>query len=120
MMSVLRRAQRALPPGGMLIFDLVTRRVASRATFVREGRDWFLVSRNTREPSGAWLRREITTFRQRGKGYRRSDEVHHVQLYDAADIARRLRALGFAVRVRRSLGSYELAPGRALFIARKR
>ena len=120
MMTALKRAYRALPPGGILMFDLVTPRVASNATFVREGEDWFLVSRNTREASGAWLRREITTFRRRGRHHRRSDEVHHVQLYDAADLARRVRQLGFAVRVRYSLGGHGLAPGRALFIARKR
>ena len=119
MMTALQRIARALPRGGLLIFDLVTDRVAAQATYVREGDDWFLVSRNTKESSGAWLRREITTFRRRGSGYRRRDETHHVQLYRAAEIARRVRQLGFTVQVRRSLESYELAPGRALFLARK-
>jgi len=35
-------------------------------------------------------------------------------------MAARLRSIGFTVRVRRSLAGYDLAPGRALFIARKK
>ncbi|NKB90082.1 MAG: methyltransferase domain-containing protein [Acidobacteria bacterium] len=120
MMTVLKRAHRALPAGGMLIFDLVTPRVPAQATFIRQGDDWFLVSENTRESAGAWLRRDITTFRQVGRNYRRSFEQHHVQLYDATLLADRLRRIGFAVRVRRSIDGYALAPGRALFLARKR
>jgi SAM-dependent methyltransferase len=120
MMSTIRRAHAALPAGGILLFDLVTPRVAQNAVYAREGEDWALISQNTRDRNGAWLRREITTFRRHGQTYRRGFETHHVQLYDAQDMARRLRGIGFAVRVRTSLADYALAPGRALFIARKR
>jgi SAM-dependent methyltransferase len=120
MMRVIRRVHRALPRDGLFIFDLVTPKVAEAATYARSGPDWALNSQNTRDRTGAWLRREITTFRRHGHGYRRGSAPPHVQLYDAANLSRRLRDLGFAVRVRKSLGDYDLAPGRVLFIARKR
>jgi SAM-dependent methyltransferase len=120
MMKTIRRAYDALPRDGIFLFDLVTPGVVRNALFARQGEDWALISHNTRDRGGAWLRREITTFRRRGRSYRRGAETHYVQLYAAQDMACRLRDIGFAVRVRTALAGYALAPGRALFIARKR
>lgn len=120
MTKLFRRARAALPPGGLFVFDLVTPTVAEHAVYFRKGPDWALASENSRTRAGTWLRREITTFHRHGRNYRRGLEVHWVQLYEAAEIAARLRDIGFSVRTRRRLGDYALTPGRCLFIARRR
>ncbi len=120
MTHLLRRVRAALPPGGLLVFDLVTPAVARHAVNFRKGSDWALASENSRDDSGAWLRREITTFVRHGGTYRRGSETHWVQLYTAGEIGERLRKMGFSVRIRRKLGGYGLLPGRSLFIARRR
>ncbi len=71
------------------------------------------------DPELGVLTRDITTFRQVGPQYRRSEERHVVQLWTREEIEEALRGAGFSVRVRRRYGGYRLAPGRLAFIARK-
>ncbi|MGB3559256.1 MAG: hypothetical protein WBA24_12010 [Geitlerinemataceae cyanobacterium] len=61
----------------------------------------------------------IITLRQMGKDYRRDDEVHLIQLYEATNIADKLDRVGFQVQMTRSYGQYELPKAHAAFIARK-
>jgi hypothetical protein len=51
--------------------------------------------------------------------YRRDDEIHHLRLCKATDVAEELRQVGFQTQILRSYGQYELPKAHAAFIARK-
>lgn len=116
----LKNVAAALRPGGIFIFDVrlrSTKPVAPR-TAARMGDDWACIADIEEDTSGR-LTREITTFRRRGRSYRRSHETHLLQLYSSAEIAEWLRALNFRVRTRKQYGDYRLGPRQAVFIAKK-
>ena len=94
-----------------------TKPVAPRIT-ARTGNDWACISRIEEDPAGR-LTRHITTFRRHGRGYRRSEETHRLQLHSQATITTWLDALGFHTRTRRSYGEYRLTPRQRIFIARR-
>lgn len=54
-----------------------------------------------------------------GEHYRRDEEVHHLRLYKAKDMAEKLREIGFQIPVMRSYGQYKLPKAHAAFIAHK-
>jgi SAM-dependent methyltransferase len=115
-----RRIYRALPPGGLFVFDLPEPgRGGDLRPSQRSGDDWACLVDYERDDARQILTRRIITFRRDGKLFRRSEEMHRVQLYDAHDIARRLRAIGFKVRIVRAYGDYSLPDGLAGFIAAK-
>ena len=103
LIHLFHRAYQALNPGGVLIFDVAGPNRAPKdvpRTQWSEGRDWAVLSRTTVRGRGL-LRRRITAFRKIGKLYRRSEEVHDLQLYAAGDLAKDLTACGFRVRLQR-------------------
>ncbi len=115
-----RRAQQALVPGGMLIFDIAEIGLGrGQPPTGRAGADWATLVRFEYDKRREQLIRHITTFRQAGERYRREQETHLVQLYVGSQIARQLRDAGFSVRTFRRLGNYQLSPKRLGFIARK-
>lgn len=111
------RVATALRPGGLFAFDLIVRdeRTPLAARGFREGRDWAVLSEVSER--GARLERRITTFRKLGSSYRRSHEVHAQRLVDPKEIARQLRAAGFAVTLAGAYGEVELLPRRKAFFA---
>jgi SAM-dependent methyltransferase len=114
------RAADALMPGGVLVFDIAeTGLDKGRAPTFRAGPDWACLLRFEYNDERDQLIRHITSFRKVGELYRRSEEVHRVQLYDRRAIAAMLRKVGFRVRMVRKFGGYSLLPGRTGFIARK-
>jgi SAM-dependent methyltransferase len=122
-----RRAFAALRPGGLLVFDVRepagdarrSGRASEPVTRGRVGRDWAVLAVSSEDPRRGTLTRAITTFRRAGRGYRRTEETHRLTLLPASDLARRLRAAGFTVRVARAYGSFRLPRGHALLVARK-
>lgn len=78
-----------------------------------------LIAESTREPTRRTLTRRITTFRRVNGLYRRGAETHVLRLYRGTELAARLRALGFRVRLRRGYGDLRLEPNRIAIIARK-
>jgi hypothetical protein len=117
---MVRRAYDALDPGGLFVFDIVeigTDR--DRPPSARAGDGWACLVRYDYDERRDQLTRHITTFRQTGQLYRRSEETHRVQLYDRRDVAAMLRDAGFRVRIVRRFGAYQLLPGRVAFLARK-
>jgi hypothetical protein len=68
---------------------------------------------------GDLLTRRITSFRERGAGYRRSEDVHRQRLYRPGEILALLRAAGFRARTRRRYGEVSQGPGRHVYVARK-
>jgi SAM-dependent methyltransferase len=109
----------ALLPGGIFLFDV------ARAGRVPEGRsagfkrtpDWAILYESFEE--GATLTRQITTFRRRGDSFARTDETHRLCLHVPFRISSALLARGFEVEVGDRFGEALLAPGLAVFVARK-
>lgn len=115
-----RKISAVLPPGGLFFFDVMTDGHGKplRHQGWRKGSDWAVLYDVVED--GGFIRREITTFRKTGEGYRRTDERHVQKVYRRDDIECALRAAGFSVRALRHYGDYPLAPRRLAFRARKR
>lgn len=94
-----RRIYAALEPGGLLIFDVAEpgRGSGPRRIYL-EGPGWAVLREHQEDPARQRLTRWITTFRRAGRSYRRSQEVHHLQLLPRTVVTRVLRACGFKVR----------------------
>jgi SAM-dependent methyltransferase len=114
--ALFARIHAALRPGGVLLFDLAgpgVLRGDGRRTF-SAGPDWaVLVEYRER---GDVLTRHITSFVERGSGYRRSEEVHRQRRHRPAEVLPLLRAAGFHARNTRG---YSPGPGRHVYLARR-
>ena len=116
------RAYRALRPGGVFIFD-----VATLARFspklpqksCRQGRDWAVLVSSALERSTKTFSRRIIAFRRVGKEYRRSEEIHSLQLYRARDLVNDLAQCGFDARTLRGYGGVHLPAGMSGVLAVK-
>jgi SAM-dependent methyltransferase len=115
-----RRVHAALGPGGLFVFDLAgpgRHRDVSQRFFERA--DWATLVEFVRDEGRDRLTRRIVTFRKIGEFWRRSVEMHELQLYRTSDVAGLLRKAGFRVRIVRSYGEMALLPGLAGFLARR-
>lgn len=115
-----RRIHAALEPGGLLIFDVAEpgRARAPHRLYV-EGPGWTVLREHHEDPARRRLTRRITTFRQAGRLYRRSQEVHHLLLLPRAEILRALRECGFRVRLLQGYGKERFPPSWIGFLAAK-
>jgi SAM-dependent methyltransferase len=110
------RIHGALRPDGFLLFDLAgpgVRHGDGRRHF-SAGPDWAVLVEYREH--GDLLTRHITSFVDRGAGYRRSEEVHRQRLYRPAEILPLLRTAGFTARNTRG---YSPGPGRHVYLARR-
>lgn len=97
----------ALRPGGVFIFDIAEPgyvRGANPQRTYAEGEDWAILLEKETERKCQTLTRTMTIFRRVGKLYRRSEEVHRVQLYRGSAIVKALRRVGFKVKLLRGYG----------------
>jgi SAM-dependent methyltransferase len=118
--EVFRRVYAALEPGGAFIFDVAELgRNADRQVAYIEGDDWACIVRFETEPERQQLTRHIVAFRKVGRHYRRSEEVHRLQLYRGGALLELLRAAGFRARLVRKYGDFPLPPATVGVIARK-
>ena len=97
LLKLFHRIYSALTPGGVFIFDIAEPGQVEQGT----------------------LTRRIITFRKVGEYYRRDEEVHCQQLYQATVLAEELRQLGFQAEIMHSYGQYPLPKARAAIVARK-
>lgn len=112
--AFLPRAARALPKGGVLLFDVVERDTCPPYEEHRvDGDDWSVIV--VKESDGTTLTRRILTFRMVDDAMRRDEEVHTLELHDRKELLALLRK-DFRVRVRRSYGARRLPKGHAVFI----
>lgn len=121
--SRLRRIARALPEGGLLMFDLIVAGTPSMAYRTwSEGDDWLLAVELSEAPGRGRAERRIRIFRreQGGAGWRATEERHALRIPTRDAVVAALHAAGFRVRVRRSWGAHPLLPRRLAFIARRR
>jgi SAM-dependent methyltransferase len=115
-----QRAYRALESGGLLICDITESGLhRNRPPTWRAGDDWVCLTAFECHDRRREAVRRITTFRQVNELYRRSEEVHRLQLYRSREVADVLRSIGFRVRLARHIGDYALLPRRMAAIARK-
>lgn len=116
------RVRSSLRPGGLFIFDLATpgRVPTGEDSAFRAGEDWAILYTAQEDRKGRKLQRRITTFRRISGGatYRRSEEVHRLRLWPAAEIEEMLREARFRVQTRRGYGGRSFAPGHRVFVAR--
>jgi hypothetical protein len=68
-----------------------------------EGPDWMLCLEAVEYHAERRLDRRITVFRQADDGYRRSDELHVLRLYERDEVQEALTSAGFESR---QLGAY--------------
>ena len=114
------RVFNTLEPGGLFVFDLAEIGVdRNRPKSFWEGDDWACLAEFETDDKRQILTRHIVTFRKVGKLYRRSEEIHRLQLYRPADVTAMLRQVGFRARTVRKYGGYPLLKNRVGFIARK-
>ena len=115
-----RQIGRALPPGGVLIFDVLVRgREAPRSRHWQSGTDWAVLVQTREVRNRRRLTRSIITFRKIGAAWRRSEETHRVRVFSRAELAAALRRAGFSCRMTHRYGAYPLLPRRLAFVARK-
>ena len=120
--ELLERIHAALSPGGVLIFDVrqpARRRGITTLQRFSLAEDWAVLVEASEDSERGELTRAITTFRRVSQLYRRSEETHVMRLLSGRDLARRLRQLGFRVRIRRRYGDLPLGPAQVAIFARK-
>jgi SAM-dependent methyltransferase len=113
-----QRVAEALPPGGMLIFDVIGLGEPSLAARTwRSGEDWAVLVETAENQAERTLVRNIETFRRIGEAYRRSHELHRVRLFDIRTLCHQLASCGFAIETAESYGDQQLPPRRHAFFA---
>ncbi len=116
------RIYNALAPGGVFVFDIAEPGQViegSRVKSFTEGKDWIVLVEKEEDQEQSILSRRIITLRKVGEHYRRDDELHHLRLYQAADITEQLKQVGFTVESMRGYGDYKLPQAHVAFVARK-
>lgn len=111
-----------LRQGGVFIFDIAEPGYVSGSNpqnSYYEGQDWAILLEKEEDKKRNKLTRKMTIFRQVGNLYRRSEEVHCVQLYKGSEIAKELRKVGFRVRIIRGYGELRFRKAHVGFIATK-
>ncbi|NJO73322.1 MAG: class I SAM-dependent methyltransferase [Leptolyngbyaceae cyanobacterium RM1_406_9] len=124
LVQLFQRVYNALNPGGVFIFDIAEPGQMAQGIMTKnftEGEDWIVLVEKQEEQ--AVLTRRIITLRKL-KGhheghYRRDDEVHHLRLYEATEVAEQLHQVGFQVQIMRRYGDYDLPKAHAAFVACK-
>jgi len=113
-----QRVADGLPPGGILIFDVIGLGQPSLAgRSWHSGDDWAVLVDTTEDQNERSLIRDIQVFRRVGQVYRRSHEVHRIRLFDVQVLRRNLAACGFAIETSQSYGLQQLPPRRYAFFA---
>lgn len=122
LIQLFHRIYSALIPGGVFVFDIAEPGQVIQETLAKgftEGEDWIVLVEKEENREHRTLTRRIITFRKVGEHYKRDDEVHHLQLYEATDIASELNEVGFQVETMCSYGKYILPRAHTGFIAYK-
>jgi SAM-dependent methyltransferase len=116
------RVYDALRPGGVFIFDVVEPGLTPDGMPQRkflEGPDWAMFLEVQEDRKRGILTRRISSFRQVGRLYRRSEELHRLHLFPRTGLQAMLSQAGFQVRTLCGYGRLRFAPAHVGFLARK-
>jgi len=122
LLGLFERVNRALAPGGIFIFDVATpERIPDNGPGRKwfAGADWTILVETDGNRKQHTLTRKITCFRKRGRQYRRSEEIHRLNLYRDREIVEMLQEVGFEAERLAAYGRFRLPAGIAAFLARK-
>ena len=117
-----QRVYAALRPGGVFIFDIIEPGVAPDGTPQRrflEGHDWAILLEVREDRNGGILTRRIASFRQVGRLYRRSEELHILHLFPRGELQAMLSQVGFQVKTLSGYGRLRFAAAHVGFLARR-
>lgn len=117
-----RGVYEALRPGGIFILDIVEPGLVESGTAQRrflEGPGWAILLEVRENRKQGTLTRRITSFRQAGAFYRRSEELHRLHLFPRSEILALLGRAGFEVRVLSGYGRLRFTRAHLGFCARK-
>jgi SAM-dependent methyltransferase len=120
--QLFERIYKALTSGSVLVFDIAEPGQVAPGSVTKsftEGKDWIVLVEKEEDRERSILTRRIITLRRVGEHYRRDDEIHHLRLYEATDVAAQLHQAGFQVEIMHQYGQYELPKAHAAFVARK-
>ena len=98
----------ALAPGGLLLFDVAAPGRGASRSFT-DGPSWAVGSIS--EEAEGILTRRITTFREMGGTWRRSQELHRLALLAPDRVLAALEAAGFRAETLPGFGALALPPG---------
>ena len=117
----IRRASRALEPGGLLVFDaIVAGAPPLQYRTWRAAESWAVLTESDEDVRRRIITRRITTFVRARAAYRRTAERHRVGVYRREQIVSMLEAAGFRTQVMRGYSAAALPPRRLLFAAKLR
>lgn len=119
-----RKVARALPAGGLFVFDVIVDgpgRSLTRTGF-QAGPRFTVCVTTTEDRARTRLTRAITSFvAERDVGpYRRTHEVHHVRVLNTRALVSALDDAGFDVVVKKRYGAHPLAIRRRAFVCTRR
>ena len=100
--QLFERAYASLPEGGILLFDFVVPGILNGETSkqrIIEHVDYSLFLEFREDEEREILERDITIFRKMGEYYRKSKEVHRVDLFDTQKLIDTLERIGFTSTV---------------------
>ena len=121
--AIFERVHAALQPGGLFLFDIAApgrERGGPRRDW-SEGSGWMLCLEASENHAERSLERRITVFRELDGGYRRSDELHRLRLYEVQFVLDALADAGFEARQLAAYGSaVHFGRGHSGFLATKR
>ncbi len=116
-----RRIARKLPPGGLLIFDLIMAGKAMNYRSSHKGPGWRIDVQLSENLRTRILTRHVAIQRKTKTGtVRKTTEVHRQRIFGRAEVITALRAAGFTVKTAQAYGTQPMLPRRLAFIARKR
>lgn len=117
-----RRVYQALSSGGVFVFDFAepARAPDSPRRFWSEGPDWVALVETSGNRRRRRLTRRIVSFRRVGRTFRRREENHVLELYEASALISELVRVGFEVEQLARYGRFPLLPGMAALVGRKR
>ncbi|MCO6489912.1 MAG: class I SAM-dependent methyltransferase [Phaeodactylibacter sp.] len=122
LLPLFERIYRSLQPGGIFLFDIIEPGIADGTPPVRllENEHWDMALNFSEDKNAATLQREITLYLKEGALYRKSKEVHRLNLYRKEAVQQLLEQAGFAVATTSSFAGQALRRHHVGFVVKSK